>query len=289
MVPDLSRAEDAGGAATDSVVATSVVAAPESIAPPSSTVTTTSVPSTTPPTTTSTTTTTTAVQPTALTVGAWTATPDIRDESGQQFAASVTVPVLAADVDQALQARAVTLVEGHVQSQVGATLALWRSIEGQGERDLTGSELTLHYEVAAFEEELISIRFFSQEQVAGSGGAKRQVTTLMVDLESGVAIGLDDIIIGGESRTALLTLVSDGLLSEYFGGDDDAFGLWASDLSIRDLDRALLTPDGIEIWFDELEVGPPDIGVPVVAIPYTDLTEILDPAGAGTLFNSDAS
>ncbi len=288
MVPDLSGVEGANavgsaGAATTTVVDTSQ-------APPSTVVTTTVPPTTVSPTTTSpTTTTTTAPLPEAVTVGAWTATPDVRDESGQQFAATLAVPVLNADVDQALQARVVTLVEGHVQSQIGATLALWRSIEGQGERDLTGSALTMNYEVAAFEEELISLRFFSDEQVAGSGGVKRQVTTLMVDLVSGIAIGLDDVIVSGESRAALLALVADGLLTEYFDGDDDSFGLWAGNLAVGDLDKALLTPDGIEIWFDELQVGPPDIGVPVVAIPYAQLADILDPAGAGNIFNSSDS
>ncbi len=291
MVPDLSGAEGAGGAESNAALDTTIVAALDDSGAPPSTVVTTNVPSTTVASTTTSSSTTTSVAPvpSSVTVGVWTATPDERDESGQQFAATVAVPVMDADVEQALYARVVTLVEGHVQSQIGATLALWRSIEGQGERDLTGSTLTMSYEIAAFEEQLISLRFFSNEQVAGSGSVKRQVTTLMVDLVSGVAIGLDDVIVSGESRAALLTLVADGLLSEYFEGDDDSFGLWAGNLAIGDLDKALLTPAGIEIWFDELEVGPPDIGVPVVAIPYEQLGDILDPAGAGNIFNSDAA
>lgn len=293
MVPDLSSAEAADAADAfppNRSATTSPVAATDTSRTPTTTVATTLPPTTAAATSTSTTTTTSeSPSPTSVTVGAWTAAPDVRDESGQQFSASVTVPVLGADVDQALRARVVTLVEGHIQSQVGGTLALWRSIEGQGERDLSGSTLTLDYEIAAFEPQLISFRFFSTEQLAGSGGVKRQVTTLMVDLESGIAIGLDDVIASGESRDTLLVLVADGLLNDYFDGDDDSFGLWAGNLSVGDLDRALLTADGLEIWFDELEVGPPDIGVPVVAIPYVELGDILDPAGVGNLFNSAAN
>ena len=67
-----------------------------------------------------------------------------------------------ADVDPGLLARITTLVDGHVESQIGATLALWRSIEEQGDRDLTGSTLDLNYEVAGFMEDLIALRFFSE-------------------------------------------------------------------------------------------------------------------------------
>lgn len=280
-VPDLSAA--AGSSAAAAVVTTT--SAPTTTLA-ATTTSTTSVTTTAPTTTTTTTTTTTLdiAGPAPVTVGAWTATPQNRDESGEQFVATLTVPVLTADVESALRGRVATLVDGHLESQVGATLALWRSIEGQGERDMTGSVLSVVFEIGGFEDGFISLRFFSDEQVAGSGGAKREVTTLMVDLESGVAIGLDDIIFSGDSRVALLALVTDGLRNGYFEGDEESFGLWAGNLSTNDLDRAVLTPDGLEVWFDELEVGPPDIGMPVVAIPYTELGDILDPLGPASIF-----
>ena len=252
----------------------------------STTSTTTAAPTTTTSTTTTTTTTTTLVPvgPTEISVGLWDLTREERDESGTQFVATVTAPRLVGDVDTALQARVDSLVDGHVESQIGATLALWRSIEGQGDRDLTGSTLTMDYEVAGFVESLISLRFFSDEQVAGSGGAKRQATTLMVDLLTGVAVGLDDIVISGDARAQLLSLVQDGLLNDYFAGDQDAFSLWAGNLTAADLDDAALSEQGLEIWFDELEVGPPEIGTPVVLIGYDLLGGILDPAGASQAF-----
>ena len=279
-VPDLAALSDAGPAA----------AAAETV-PTTSTTTTTSTSTSTsttttaaPATTTTTTATTTTQAPTAVTVGLWSLDTAERDESGEQFSAIVAAPELSAEVDPGLLARITTLVEGHVESQVGATLALWRSIEEQGERDLTGSTLELNYEVAGFVEDLIGLRFFSNEQVAGSGGVKRQVTTLMVDLVAGVEVGLDDIIISGDSRVALLDLVRDGLLVDYFDGDEETFALWAGNLAVGDLDRAALTDDGLEVWFDELEVGPPAIGIPVVLLPYDELTTILDPEGPVGLF-----
>lgn len=284
-VPDLTGLSDDAAA---------VAVGTESL-PASSTTTTTSAATTTtsatsaPPapttsTTTTTTTTTTSQASTAITVGLWTLDTAVRDESGAQFSAIVAAPELSADVDPALLARVTTLVDGHVESQVGATLALWRSIEEQGDRDLTGSTLEMEYEVAGFVEDFITLRFFSDEQVAGSGGVKRQVTTLMVDLAAGIEIGLDDIIFGGESRVALLDLVSDGLLVGYFDGDEETFALWAANLEVGDLDRVVLTTAGLEVWFDQLEVGPPTIGIPVVLLPYDELTTILDPAGPVSLF-----
>ena len=240
-------------------------------------------------TSTSTTTTTTAV-PVAdtlpeVSVGAWSLTSTTRDESGSGFAASVAGPTLAADVDAALLGRITTHIEGHVRSQVGSTLALWRSIEARGSRDIRGSTLRLWFDVAGFEEDLISLRFFSEERVRGSGGAKRQATTLTVDLTTGGLIGLDDIIGGRESRAALLDHVRAGLLDEYFDGDTEAFSLWAGDLRVGDLDQVALTPVGLEVWFDELEVGPPEFGLPVVAIAYADLGDIIDPTGPAAVFN----
>lgn len=205
-------------------------------------------------------------------------TPDISDESGEQFSAVITAPRIVGEPGGAIQGRVTSIVDGHIESQVGATLALWRSIEAQGERDLTGSDLTIDYEIAAFTETLLSLRFFSNEQVAGSGGAKREATTLMLDLVSGVAVGLDDIVAGGDARALLLPLVQQGLLEVYFEGDQDAFDLWAGNLTPADLSDAALTPDGLEVWFDELEVGPPEIGLPVVLIDYSALGSILDPS-----------
>lgn len=279
-VPDLSApvGDSAAGEITPATTA-----APQD----ESSTTTTSTTSTTTTSTTSTTTTTTSVVPAGQveqTVGAWSLMPETRDESGTQFEATVTAPVLVADVDTALQARVNSLVDGHVESQIGATLALWRSIEGQGDRDLTGSTLILEYETAGFVDSIVSFRFSSEEQVAGSGGTKRQATTLMIDLVDGVVIGLDDVVLSGESRAQLLPLVQEGLLTGYFGGDQDAFSLWAGNLTAADLDDAALSDQGLEIWFDELEVGPPTIGTPVVLVTYEFLVGIVDPAGPAGAF-----
>lgn len=270
-VPDL-RAAVGDSAAGAAVTTTSTTEAP----------TTTS---TLPTTTTSSTTTSTAVPAGAneQSVGSWTLAPEARDQSGDQFDATVTVPMLSGDVDAALQARVTAVLQGHVESQIGATLALWRSIEGQGDRDLTGSTLSLDYEVAAFTPELISLRFFSEERVSGSGGGKRQVTTLIVDLANGIAVGLDDIVLDGDSRASLLPLVQAGLLTGYFNGDEDAFSLWAGNLTPADLDSAALSADGLEIWFDELEVGPPEMGLPVVVIGYDELEGLIDPTFTAAL------
>lgn len=279
-VPDLSGpiGDSAAAQVTPTNTTALEAATTSTAAPPTSTSTST--------TTTSTSSTTTVVPegPVELTVGAWTLAPEVRDESGAQFEASVSAPALVGDVDTALQARVNSLIDGHIESQIGATLALWRSIEGQGDRDLTGSELSLDYELAGFVESIVSFRFFSDEQVAGSGGAKRQATTLMIDLVDGVAIGLDDVVISGESRALLLPLVQDGLLSGYFNGDEDAFSLWAGNLTAADLDDAALSTQGLEVWFDELEVGPPEIGTPVVLVSYDQLSGIVDPAGPAAAF-----
>lgn len=214
-----------------------------------------------------------------MVAGAWTLTGTTRDESGSGFTARVAVPNLSADLDAALLGRIATHIEGHIESQIGSTLALWRSIEAQGSRDIRGSKLRLRFDVAGFEEDLISLRFFSEERVGRSGGAKRQATTLMVDLRTGRLIGFDDIIGSGESRAVLLDLVRAGLLDDYFDGDTEAFSLWAGELGAGDLDQVALTPAGLEVWFDELEVGPPEIGMPVVAIAYADLENVIDPKG----------
>lgn len=270
----------------DSAAGAAVTPSTTSLAPAASTTTTSAPTTTSPPTTTSTTTTTSVVPqgPVEQTVGVWSLAPEIRDESGTQFEATVTAPALIGDVDAALQARVASLVDGHVESQIGATLALWRSIEGQGDRDLTGSTLTLDYEVAGFVDSLVALRFFSDEQVSGSGGAKRQATTLMIDLANGVAVGMDDVVLSGDGRAQILPMVQDGLLTGYFGGDQDAFSLWAGNLTAADLDDVALSDQGLEVWFDELEVGPPDIGTPVVLVGYEALAGIIDPIGPAGAF-----
>jgi hypothetical protein len=246
----------------------------------------TTVPSTTatlPPTTT--TTTMLADAAPILSVGPWTLAATTRDEGGADFDASVTVPTLSGDVDPVLRGRIATSIDGQVESQIGSTLALWRAIEAQGSRDINGSTLQFEFDVAAFEEGFIALRFFSEERIGGSAGVKRQATTLMIDLRTGGSIGFDDIIAAGESsREALLALVLAGLLDDYFGGDTEAFSPWAHDLTTAHLDQVVLAPEGLEVWFDELEVGPRDLGMPVVTITYADLGGIVDPAGPAALF-----
>jgi hypothetical protein len=171
-----------------------------------------------------------------------------------------------------------------VESQIGGTLALWQAIEARGSADISGSTLRLDFDVAGFEEDFISLRFFSDERVGESGGVIRRATTLMLDLTSGATVGLDEIIGEGESRAALLALVLAALLEDHFADDVDAFSHWAGDVIARDIDQVALTPDGLEVWFDELEVGPPQIGVPVVLIRYADLDGILDQAWPATAF-----
>ncbi len=220
------------------------------------------------------------------TIGAWTLKGTTSDESGAAFTATVAVPTLTADVDAALLGRIATHIDGRVESQIGATLALWRSIEAQGSRDISGSTLRLDFDVAGFEEDFISLRFFCDEHPGESGTAKRQATTLMLDLTSGEAIGLDDIVVDGDGRDQLFSLVFAALLDQHFDGETDSFLLWAGDLDPGDLDQVLLTPEGLEVWFDELEVGPPEMGMPVVTIAYAGLDGIIDPAGPAAVFNS---
>lgn len=275
-VPNLTAAATGGGISGAAIVTTTLT--PDDAGTTRAPTSTTVVSSTSSTTSPSTTTSAVPTGPESATVGEWSASPDIRDESGEQFVATITTPILTGSVAATLQTRVASLVDGHVESQVGATLALWRSIEGQGERDLTGSTLTVNYEIAGFTAQVVSLRFFADEQVAGSGGAKQEVTTLMVDLTAGVAIGLDDIVVG-DGRAQLLPLVQAGLLTDYFEGDEDAFLLWAGNLTAADLDSAALSPDGLEIWFDALEVGPPAIGTPVILIGFDALVTILDTNG----------
>lgn len=282
-VPDLADIDPQAAAA---VSTTLPVAAPTTTEPvtagESSTTAQSSAVPTTATTTVAVTSSTVADSPVILTAGSWTLIPQTRDLSGTGFTATVTVPTFSADVDPALQGRINTRVDGQVESQIGSTLALWRSIETQGSRDISGSTLSLEFDVAQFSDDFVSIRFFSDERVGGSGGAKRQATTLMMNLTSGVVIGLEDVLVGVEGRATLLSLVRAGLLEDYFGGDTESFNLWTGNLSMGDLDQIALTPDGLEVWFDGLEVGPPDLGTPVVSIPYSSLAGLIDLTGLST-------
>jgi len=293
-VPDLvSPSSDAAGAvpaAVPAAVANGSPATESAAIPASQALSTIAAPTTsTPaPSTTIATTTTTAAPSTdhspETSVGSWTLTRRTYEERGTGFTATIATPVLSGDVDAALLGRVSAGIDGRVESQIGGTLALWQSIEARGSPDISGSTLRLDFDVAGFEDDFISLRFFSDERVGESGGVIRRATTLMLDLASGATVGLDEIIGEGESRAALLELVRAGLLEDHFAGDIDAFSLWAGDLEARDIDQVVLTPDGLDVWFDELEVGPPQIGVPVVSISYADLEGILDPAWPATAF-----
>jgi hypothetical protein len=210
----------------------------------------------------------------------------VQDLSRQvpQYRALVSFPVVESDqIEEALVSQVNTLVETHVSERVEPVIELLEALgPPRGSDEPSSYEFT--YEVVYADTSLMSFRFFEESLFTGASERSKSISTLMIDVTAGVELRLDDLTISGEGRQAVAALAADLVVAELYQGSDEQYAPFASGTEPEAIEWVLVTEAGLAVSFDELSVGPAELGTPTVTIPYAQLEGVLDPEGAAARF-----
>jgi hypothetical protein len=176
-----------------------------------------------------------------------------------------------------------------INATVESTIARWLGVFVSRANDVAPSErpskITVTYTIAYSTPELLSVRMVFR----GLLGAARP-STIYVGLNflvsDGMPIPLESLFTDTTDGLIALSTRSRELLAAQLGVDGD-FGLIYGGTSpkITSFDRAwAFTTVGLEITFQEYQVGSYDIGAPVVVIPWSDLASVIAPSGPAAGF-----
>ncbi len=198
------------------------------------------------------------------------------EESGQAPNYTITseTPNLTGVDDPRVQAFNLT-AEGIVKGAVNEFTA---SLKYQPAVPITsGSFIEVGYEVMARLGSLLSLRFNVMGYGDGAAHPYHYAQTLNWDLEKGVEIQLFQLF---KPDASYLQVISDYCKAELSKRDIafDAFQTGA-DPTKENYRNWNITPDGLVITFDEYQVAAYAAGAQTVVIPYSALSDILDPQG----------
>jgi hypothetical protein len=145
------------------------------------------------------------------------------------------------------------------------------------------SEFDLSYEVGVANDDLISVNFTYYFHYGGAGGRYAFSEAINYDLRRGQLIKFEELFRPGSGY--------EKLLSEYALRDlkkqckDDA--AWATDETLRphvenvigDERKWTITPDGLDLIFDSMEIGANAAGTMNVIVPYAAIAEVIRSGG----------
>jgi hypothetical protein len=177
------------------------------------------------------------------------------------------VPSVEASVNDALGAVGI--------EAVGQFLAAIEDADNYG----FGSDLVVGYEARTVHPSVASFRFTHYVYFDGAAHGISAVSTLTFDLRTGRTLGLPELLVGDSAPTALSILVAAHLRDEYYAGDPTEFSAWVPDTGALSVSRFALGPTGIEVSFDQYEVGPGAMGPVTVTVPYEELGILINPEG----------
>jgi hypothetical protein len=209
---------------------------------------------------------------------------DVADPAGGWFV-TADLPQLEGLADVEAEAA----IDADLARSVGSLVDTWQArFEGRP-RDREGgptASLVATFEVRWFDARAISIWF--DVRVADGGNRTTVALTATFDVRDGARLTLDDVLRDGDRPWP--TVVSELVTTELVGRlapDDpalaDSIAAGAS-ASASNFTWFTLGPDGLRLVFEEFQLGPGDLGTPVVVIPWADLADVIAPRGpAGTL------
>jgi hypothetical protein len=209
---------------------------------------------------------------------------DVADPAGGWFV-TADLPQLEGLADPTAEAA----IDAELAATVRSLVDTWQArFEGRP-RDPDGgptASLVATFEVRWFDARAISIWF--DVRVADGGSRTTVALTATFDVRDGARLTLDDVLRDGDRPwpTVVSELVTTELVDRLAPDDPalaDSIASGAS-ASASNFTWFTLGPDGLTLVFEEFQLGPGDLGTPVVVIPWTDLADVIDPRGpAATL------
>jgi len=149
--------------------------------------------------------------------------------------------------------------------------------------DFGKSQLDFNYFAPWISSELLSIRFHLSLYYQGAAHPFASVFTLNFDPRSGALLSLSDVLLPG-SVPEVAELVGERLIENVYDGDEAEASGWIGVMSEAALGSWWVSPAGLEFGFDQYEVGPGAMGTVAVVIPWSDVGQLIDPAGPAGAF-----
>lgn len=138
-----------------------------------------------------------------------------------------------------------------------------------------GSSFALSYEVTASSPTWLSLRFSGAGYVDGAAHPYHYTITLTYDLAANRALALADLFLPG---SAYLERVASAAIQRLQERAEFMFPEGANP-SPENYRNWNITPEGLLITFDEYQVAPYAAGSQLVVIPYSELADMINPAG----------
>lgn len=147
----------------------------------------------------------------------------------------------------------------------------------------TGSDLTVEYEIALAQDDLISIEFNVSEFYQGAAHPNSYSEVVNYDLKNGRQLKLSDLFKPGAKY--LQTLSSYAIADLKKQSKQKGEALTENDIQAgagpksENYDKWTITRQGVGINFDPYQVGPYAVGPWAVIVPYSTLKDLINPDG----------
>ena len=201
----------------------------------------------------------------------------IREERGQDpaYTLLITIPAVSGLSDPAAEATINNELAAVGNDAAGGFLTDIEDADNYG----FGNDLVVGYETRALHPTVASFRFNHYVYFDGAAHGMSAISTLTFDLTTGRILTLPDVLIGDSAPTALSILAAAHLRDDYYSGDPAEFAAWVPETGTLDVSRFALGPAGLEISFDQYEVGPGAMGPVTVTVPYEELGVLINQEG----------
>ena len=177
------------------------------------------------------------------------------------------------------------VVRGSVTKRVAEFKKDMETEEGEEPRPegSMGSDLTIRYEIALAQDDLVSVRFEVGSYYQGAAHPNAYTDVINYDLRNGKQMNLGDLFKPGSKflQTIATYAIADLKKQSTAAGNslpDDMIESGASP-SAKNYQSWKITKKGLGIHFDAYQVGPYAAGPHFVLVPYANLKELINPEG----------
>jgi hypothetical protein len=196
---------------------------------------------------------------------------DVVEETGDEppYSVRFEVPILEGDLDDEVLSAVNRRIGNHVAARTEEFIN-GLPADAEGESSLVGTS-----ETTVLTDTLLSLRFIETSRLAGSALPASRVFTRLFDLSDGARLLVEDVFAGEDAIGEIAELARVGLLQTYFGGDEEVFAPFSGGVTAERIRAVAFTARTLEVAFDQFQVGPGSIGVPIVELPLEAVALLL--------------
>jgi hypothetical protein len=196
---------------------------------------------------------------------------------GDRYTIAADLPRITGLADAGVQARVNDRIRQEVQGKVDFYREAFEDTDYF--EDLPASEMGLGSEATLVNDRVLSLRFDEYWYFSGAAHPDDDRWTLLFNLETGDEYSLPELLSADSAPLALLTLVEQRLVDDYYEGDIEGLRAWIDLTEQLEFGFWALTPTTFDVSYGKYTVGPGVLGSVTVSIPYDELGALINPEG----------